>query len=69
MGDVLMEIIIALIVGVLTVLTVENTILLHRKQKVEQKEPTREEQRKAEEEKRDAENWQRVMDFHGSIKG
>lgn len=61
-----MEIALALIVGVLAVLTVENTIKLHKKETP--RKLTREEQRKEDEEKRDAENWQRVMDFHGRNK-
>ena len=58
--------IISVLVGICLVLTVENTIKLHKKETP--RKLTREEQRKEDEEKRDAENWQRVMDFHGRNK-
>ena len=55
-----------IIIGALFVLTVENTIMLHRKPpKKEQIEMTDEERCKAEEEKQDQEEWKNLMGFMG----
>jgi len=60
---------ISVLVGICLVLTVENTIILHRKPKADEpRELTQEEKDKAEAEKRDAEDWQKVMDYHGRDK-
>lgn len=64
-----MEIAIALIVGVLAVLTVENTIALHKKPKADEpRDLTQEEKDKAKAEKQDAEDWEKVMKYHGRDK-
>lgn len=67
MGDV-METVIAILVGICLVLSVENTIKLHTKKKEQPRAKTREEEQREEEEKADAENWKRVMGFHGRDK-
>ncbi len=55
-----------IIIGALFVLTVENTIMIHRKPpKKEQIELTDEERRKAEEDKQDQEEWKNLMGFMG----
>lgn len=63
-----METVIAILLGICLVLTVENTIILHAKKKEHPREKTREEEQREEEEKADAENWKRVMGFHGRDK-
>lgn len=65
--------IIVFIVGIITMLTVENTIILHRKSKKEApaeltEEQKREQKRKKEEDERDAAEWNEVMNFHGRVK-
>ena len=55
----------ALILGAVLVLTVENTVLLHYKPKKPVHEPTEEEKRREDDERRDAEEWQNLMDYKG----
>lgn len=60
---------ISVLVGICLVLAVENTIILHRKPKADEpRELTQEEKDKAEAEKRDAEDWEKVMNYHGRDK-
>ena len=58
-----------LLLGICLVLTVENTIMIHRKPKAEKpRELTADERAKEAQKKRDEEDWEKVQNYHGRVK-
>lgn len=57
-----------ILIGACFVLTVENTILIHRKPKEKPVELTEEQKRKADEEKRNQDEWDAMMNYKGRSK-
>lgn len=58
-----------ILIGICLVLTIENTIMLHRKPKAEKpREMTADERAREEQKKREEKDWEKVQNYHGRVK-